>query len=267
MKRVHLLLGVAVAATLAAGCANCPSKPPKKSAGGTISASEGSGGADASDRSDCPSVWDQWYPVRNEPTVDEVNRVFNEKCPGALGWTGVWLGDRWADLLDVFSLNLSFGQGIGVNLHATEFLEAGLNWWEGTSLGMRGRAWGVWDSDEWDRGLGPFYWVELERTPTAGTRNLFNHEYKYVGWDFQENSLNKAAHEDWSHVGGALHVLFIGAEAGVSLLEAADFIAGWLPLGPILGWCGMEQPVWDISRDDTWSQMARELEAEKGLGR
>ena len=259
MKRVHLLLGVAAAATLVAGCTNCPSKPPRKSAATTVS-------SDGSDVMDCPSVWKQQYPLRNSPTVDEVNCVFNERCTGGLGWTGVWLGDRWFDFLDVFHLNLAFGQGIGVNAHLTEFLELGLNWWEGTSLGLRGRVWGVWDSKEWDRGAGPFYWVELDRTPVSGTKSLFNHEYRYVGWDFQENALNKASHDDWSDVGITVHLLFIGAEIGVSPLEAADFIAGILPLGPILGWCGVTQPIWDIQRDDTWSQMAREMEAEKGLG-
>lgn len=258
MKRVHLLLGAVVGATLASGCASCPSKPPKKS---------GASGEDtAADRVCCPSVWDQWYPTRNSPSVDEVNRVFNERCGHLFGWTGVWIGDRFADLFDVLTINLSFGQGIGVNAHVTEFVELGFNWWEGTALGMRGRAWGVWDSDEFDRGVGPFYWVELERIPTAGTVSLFNHEYKYVGWDFSENSLNKASHDDWSSVGATAHLLFVGAEVGVSLLECADFIAGWLPLGPITGWLGMEQPIWDIQKDDTWSQMAREIEAEKGLG-
>lgn len=276
MKRVHLLLGAAVAATLASGCANCPSSPPKKSAGGTVavakakptggSAASAAAPAAAEPESDCPSLFDQWYPTANTPAVNEVNRVFNEQCPGFLGWTGVWFTDRWYDLLDVAQLNLSFGRGLGANLHVTELAQVGLNWWDGTAMGMRGRAWGVWETSEWDRGIGPFYWVDVARQPTSGTKSLFNHEYKFAGWDFDENSLNKASHDDWSSVGGVLHLGVVGAEAGLSPLEAVDFLSGLLPLGPVTGWLGMEQPVFDMQRDDTWSTVARELEAEKGLG-
>ena len=98
----------------------------------------------------------------------------------------------------------------------------------GTSWGSRGRAWGTWDEHLVQRGLGPFYWIETERTSTWGTQSLFGHDYKYTGWDLFEEAGNKATQHDWSEVGGQVNLFALGVRASASPIEVADLAAGRL---------------------------------------
>jgi hypothetical protein len=191
----------------------------------------------------------------SDPVRSEVSREYNEAYPGFLDKTGNWAGDSGLDLLDVISYDVQFGRGFGVNAHITEYLQAGIGWWDGTSVGQRGRAWGMWEESMIHRGLGPFYWVEVERHPQWGTKSLWEHEYKYTGWDLLEENGSKAIENDWSEVGASAQVLAIGLRAAVSPIEAVDFVAGFLSLGNI-----------DIRNDDTRAVIERDLREEKGLG-
>jgi hypothetical protein len=261
MKRVHLVVTAALAVGLGACCSTNPrssGSPSGRKASSTVSASSGStsSGSASSGR--------PW--VECDEVKQEVDRVFDERHPGVGRWALVWLGDRGNDLLDILEVSLSFGRGMGVNLRATEYLQAGVNWWDGMSWGMRGRAWGVWETREEDRGVGPFYWVEHERRPVCGTASLWDHEYKYTGWDLSEDSYSKAVHHDWTSFGGSARVIAVGAEAAVSPLEALDFVGGVLPIGLVVNLFGYHHPVFDVMQDDTWSELRDELVEEKGLG-
>ena len=132
---------------------------------------------------------------------------------------------------------------------------------------MRGRTWGVWETHEVDRGLGPFYWVEIERHPTWGTQTLFDHDYKFVGWDLHEEENSKVTNGDWADLRAKVHVLAIGAGVRLSPVEAVDFVAGLFPVGLVANIVGYHEPIPDIMKDDTHSMIQRELEEEKGLGR
>lgn len=250
MKRVHLLIGAVAAASLA-GCVGGPARSPNPM------------GNNDPHRD---LATQEQFPLRSSAVKEEVDRQFEQQHPGVANWLYVWGKDRWFDLIDVVSWNLSAGQGFGVNAHLTEFAQVGMNSWEGSSWGTRGRAFGVWKTSEEDRGFGPFYWVEIERTPTWGSQTLFRHEYKYTGWDMQEAAGSKAIDGDASEVGAKLHVFAVGAEIAASPIEAVDFLVGLFPVGLVANVVGYHHPVFDIMGDDTHSEIEKALRAEKGLG-
>jgi hypothetical protein len=251
MTRVSFVLGTLAAATLAGGCVVGPSRSPNPL-------------GHQSPNKDLATQ--EQYPLKSSAVKEEVDRQFEEQYPGTVNWLYVWGKDRWFDMLDMVSWDLNFGRGFGVNAHVTDFVQVGLNWWDGQSWGMRGRTWGVWETSEVDRGLGPFYWVEYERHPTWGTQSLFDHDYKYMGWDLAESGEPKAMHSEWSEIGARAHLFAVGAGAAVNLAEIFDFVTGLIPIGFIPNLIGYHEPTPDLMADDTWSQIKRELEAEKGLG-
>ena len=251
MARSSFLLSTVVAALIAAGCVGAPTRSPNPL-------------GHASTHKDLATQ--EQFPLRSSPVKEEVDRVFEEEHPGVVNWIFVWGKDRWFDLMDIISWDVHFGRGFGANLALTEYAQIGLNWWEGTALGQRGRAWGMWHEESVDRGLGPFYWLEYERSPTWGTQSLFDHEYKYMGWDLLEESPNKAGHNDWSEVGGSVNLFAVGARAFASPIEAVDFIAGLIPIQLVTNIIGYHQPVFDIQGDDTWSELRDDLARDMGLG-
>ena len=250
MKRVHLLIGAVAAAGLT-GCVGGPARSPNPL------------GNNDPHRDLATS---EQFPLRSSAVKEEVDRQFEQEHPGVVNWLYVWGADRWFDLMDVVNWDISVGRGFGANIHITEFAQAGINWWDGTSWGQRGRSWGVWETSEEDRGLGPFYWVEIERKPTWGTQNIFDHEYKYTGWDMQEDAFSKATHNDWSEVGGMVHIFAVGASASASPIEAVDFLAGLFPVGLVANVAGYHHPLFDLMHDDTHAQIEKRLREEKGLG-
>lgn len=250
MKRVHLLIGAVAAASLA-GCVGGPARSANPMGNNDPHRDLATG---------------EQFPLRSSPVKEEVDRQFEQQYPGVANWAYVWGKDRWFDLLDVVNWNLSAGRGFGFNAHVTEFGQAGINWWDGASWGMRGRAFGVWKTDEEDRGFGPFYWVDIERTPEWGTKSLWKHEYKYSGWDFEEASGCKATHGDWSEVGGMVHLFAVGAEVSASPIELVDFAVGLFPVGLVANLAGYHHPIPDIMGDDTHSELEKSLRDEKGLG-
>ena len=252
MKRVSFVLGTLAAGALTAGCIGGPSRSPNPL-------------GQASPNKDLATQ--EQYPLRSSAVKEEVDRQLDEKYPGTVNWLFVWGKDRWFDLMDVASFNLDVGRGFGANVRLTEFAQVGLNWWDGQSWGMRGRTWGVWDTDEEERGLGPFYWIEYQRHPTWGTQSLFDHDYKYTGWDLLETGNPKVTNGDWSEIGAKAHLLAIGAGARLSPVEAVDFIAGLFPVSLVANIFGYRDPVPDLMSDDTYAQVKAQLEDEKGLGR
>ena len=250
MNRVAFLVGAAATAVLVSGCVGGPLRSPNPL-------------GHASTHDDLATG--EQFPLRSSPTKDEVDRQFEEQYPGVVNWLYVWGKDRWFDLTDVISWDIGFGRGFGVNVAATEFAQAGLGWWDGRHMGQRGRAWGVWDEHSVDRGLGPFYWIEFERTPVYGTQSIFDHEYKYTGWDLFEEGDSKITNNDWSEVGGHARLLAVSAGVHASPIEAVDFVAGVLPVGLIANVVGYHYPIFDIMGDDTHSQIEQDLREEKGL--
>lgn len=204
--------------------------------------------------------------LESNPVKSEVDRQFRELHPSTGDWLAVWGMDRWYDLTDVLSWDIGFGRGFGVNGHLTEFAQAGIGWWDGTHWGSIHRSWGVWEEDKVERGLGPFYWIELEREAQYGTDNLFDMDYKFVGWDLFEESGDKRTDHDWSEVGGSARLFAVGAGASASPIEAVDFVAGLFPVGLVANVAGYHHPIFDIMGDDAYSRLQDDLQKETGLG-
>ena len=250
MKRVSLLVGTVVAALALPACVTGPLRSPNPL-------------GHSSTHHD-PATQDQ-LPLRSSPTKEEVDREFDEQYPGFFNWFMVYGKDRWFDLLDIAGWDISAGRGFGARLTATEYVQAGLNWWDGTHWGMRGRSMGVWEESSVDRGIGPWYWVEMERRPTWGTQTLFDHEYKFTGWDILEEA-GPEGHQDWSEFGAKAHLFAVGARARVSPIEAVDFAAGLFPVHLLMNVFGFNHPNFDIMKDDTYARIEKNLREEKGLG-
>lgn len=109
-----------------------------------------------------------------------------------------YVPNRALDFLDIFRLNVGFGCGWGVNVRATELAEIGWGQYQTTRFGMKGRVLPVYEENIDECGIALLGWVNgcLQRDPTE--------------------------------VGADLQVGFIGAQAAVSLAEAADFVTGFI---------------------------------------
>ena len=250
MKRLTFLFGTALAGLVASGCVGGPIRSPNPVGHSSTHHDLATG---------------EQFPLKSSASKDEVDRVFDERYPGTVNWLYVWGRDRWFDLMDVVSWDVGFGRGLGANVFLTEYGQAGLRWWDGLQWGQRGRAFGMWEVDATERGLGPFYWIEYERRPIWGTQTLFEHEYKYSGWDILEEGDSKVIHHDWSEVGGRLDAGMVSVGVAASPFEIVDFIAGLNPFSLIANIIGFHHPTWDIANDDVYSQIQKELEDEKGL--
>ena len=247
MKRVSFLVGTVLAGLIATGCVSGPNRSMNPL-----------GHSDSHQ----DQATNAQFPIRSAPVKEEVDRVFEERYPGVINWAYVWGKDRWFDLLDVVSWDLSVGRGFGANIALTDYGEAG----DGRSWGQRGRAFGMWDESSVDRGLGPFYWVEYERTPVWGTQTLFGQDYKYTGWDLLESGDSNVIHNDWSEFGASAHLFAVGGRVAASPIEAVDFAAGLFPVSLIANLVGYHHPIFDVQGDDTASAIEDELREEKGLG-
>ncbi len=204
------------------------------------------------------------YPLRSSAVKMEVDKEFESRHPGLLGWFFVYWKDRLLDLNDIVSVDLTAGRGFGVNVRPTEYFQAGIGWWDGSKLGCRQRSWGWWDESRVERGLSAFYWLEIDRKARWGTKTLFAQDYEYTGWDIWEER-TKAAERDWADFGGSLYVFALGADVNVSPIEFVDAVMGWFPVTFIQNCLGYHTPTFDISADDTWSELRAELVRDRGI--
>lgn len=204
------------------------------------------------------------YPLRSNAVKMEVDKEFEARHPGFLGWFFTYWKDRMLDLDDIVSLDLAVGRGFGANIRPTEYAQVGIAWWDGSKLGSRQRAWGWWDEERVERGISAFYWLEVERKARWGTRTLFAQDYDYTGWDIWEERTKSAEH-DWADFGGSIYLFALGADVNLSPVEAVDAIMGWFPTTFIWNVLGYHAPTFDLSGDDTWSELREELIRERGV--
>jgi len=203
-------------------------------------------------------------PLHSSAVKMEVDKEFEARHPGFLGWFFTYWKDRILDLHDITSLDLAVGRGFVVNARPTEYGQVGIGWFDGAKFGWRNRATGWWDEDRTERGLSAFYWLEVKRDARWGTKTLFQQNYDYTGWDIWEDR-TKAAEHDWADIGGSLIIAFIGVDANVSPAEFVDAVAGWFPITFIQNVLGYHAPTFDIMEDDTWSVLKAELIRERGI--
>lgn len=121
-----------------------------------------------------------------------------QKCYNAWDIILYYVPNRVLDLVDIGRLNIGIGCGWGFNVRATELAEIGYGCYETTRFGMKGRVLPVYEENISEGGIA------------------------FLGY------VNGCLQRDPTEVGADLHIGVIGAQAAVSLAEAADFITGFL---------------------------------------
>ncbi|MGI8905888.1 MAG: hypothetical protein ACR2IE_05290 [Candidatus Sumerlaeaceae bacterium] len=106
--------------------------------------------------------------------------------------------NRVLDAIDIFRASIGIGCGFGFNVRATELAEIGMGNYCTTRFGFKGRVMPVYDEKIDEAGIG------------------------FLG------CVNGCLQRDPSEVGVDLHLGIIGAQAAVSLVEAVDFVAGFV---------------------------------------
>ncbi|MCX7625905.1 MAG: hypothetical protein N2Z21_06805 [Candidatus Sumerlaeaceae bacterium] len=109
-----------------------------------------------------------------------------------------YVPNRVLDFVDIFRLSVGVGVGYGVNVRLTELAEVGLGNYESTRFGMKGR-------------ILPIYEENIDEAGVA-----------FLGF------VNGCLQRDPTEIGADLHVGVVGAQAAVSVAEAADFVVGFL---------------------------------------
>lgn len=120
------------------------------------------------------------------------------KCYNAWDIVLYYVPNRVLDFVDIFRLNIGIGCGWGFNVRATELAEIGYGCYETTRFGMKGRVLPVYEENINEGGVA------------------------FLGY------VNGCLQRDPTEIGADLHVAVIGAQAAVSLAEAADFITGFI---------------------------------------
>lgn len=192
----------------------------------------------------------QSYKFTSSPEFQDYSREVNE-------WTGsekigIYLKDRFLDLFDVLTGDLSVGDGFLANAHLTKWAQIGGGYMNnGARWGLLKRASGLWSDDRVEGGVAAgfnLYWVDLKRTPVWGTSTLFDHEFAYEGPDYLDNH-----DRHWSDVGATLHVAWIGLNVNASPFEFVDFVLGILALPSV--YAGPLSPEMDLGDDDTRARL------------
>jgi len=169
--------------------------------------------------------------------------------------------DVWWDLLDIVSLDTSWGDGLIANVHFTRFGNLGLGWFDGLRLGWNQRASGTWAERGYEYGVGPFYWKDKTKEPVYGNRVLFENSYSYTGFEIDKNNIDGETLD----IGARVHLAYVGVSADVSPKEAVDFVvsvgsfAYTLVLWPFSAIYDLDPPEIDLSDDNELSRIRKEL--------
>jgi hypothetical protein len=118
----------------------------------------------------------------------------------------LYIPNRIFDVLDIVRARLRVGPGVGITLRATELVDLKLGAWTSVFIGLRGPR--LEPSIPWPVGLDSY----------AGAGASFleaeSDDYQYGKGEF----------------GIGLHVLLVGVDVGVDVLEIGDFVLGLLTI-------------------------------------
>lgn len=190
------------------------------------------------------------YKFTSTPEFEAYSQEVNQ-------WTGaekvgIYAKDRFLDAADIFTGDLSVGDGVLANAHVTKFLQAGGGYMNnGLRWGLLRRSAGTWSDDRVEGGIAcgfNLYWVDLDRQAMWGTSTLFQHDFEYEGPDYLDNH-----DRHWSDVGANLHLFWVGLNVNASPFEAFDFVAGVFALPSI--YASPLSPEMDPADDDTRARL------------
>jgi hypothetical protein len=157
------------------------------------------------------------------------------------GGIGTYFRDRANDFVDIFSLSLSLGFGAIVNVRATQFVQCGGLFFDGSKVGFMGRQAGTWTHSECEMGIPGFYIRSVEIMPDGKSVKRICTD-RGQSWFFQLCG-DEGVPYDYNYdrrlwqVGASVHAILLGIDFSVDLKELLDFLLGWSTL--------------DIANDDT----------------
>ena len=114
----------------------------------------------------------------------------------------MYLPNRIFDLLDIVRARLRVGPGIGFTVRATELADLKLGAWTSAYIGLRGPR--LEPSIPWPFGLDNYAGAGISVVETESD------DYQYGKGEF----------------GVGVHVLLVGADVGVDVIELCDFVLG-----------------------------------------
>ena len=151
---------------------------------------------------------------------------------------------RFYDLLDVLELNLGVDSQFSLYVAAAvEPVILGGGIYESEKFGMDGRLLGQWTEKRATIGLGPEAFVRYEIEPNWANRYRYNSDYSphqntlmgkdvfYERWGF--TSRFRDHEKRILDITAEAHVIALGIDVGVSLVETLDFIAGLIGIDAI----------------------------------
>jgi len=171
-----------------------------------------------------------------------------------LGMVGDTSKDAALDLADIVTLDFSFGDGLLADAQPTKIFHLGMGWMDAVRVGLRPRAFGVWEQRQAEYGVSIFYYRDISRQAVYGTSTLFAESMSYKGFDMDHQ--NQTGH--WLDISANAHLLLMGAEAGVSPKQTLDFglsLIKWvvtvIPIRSAFHAIGSDSLWIDIGNDDT----------------
>lgn len=165
------------------------------------------------------------------------------------------------DLLDIVSIDTSWGDGLIANAHFTRLANAGFGWFDGMRVGWNQRASGTWAERGYEYGVGPFYWKNKTVEPVYGNRVLFERDFEYTGFEIDRNNIDGETLD----IGARVHLAYVGVSADVSPKEILDFavsVGGFaytLVLWPFSAIYDLDPPEIDLSDDNELSRIRKDL--------
>jgi hypothetical protein len=164
------------------------------------------------------------------------------------GGAGIYFKDRGNDFVDIFSMSFYFGLGVVANVRATQFLQAGGLWFNGSRVGFIGREYGSWAQSSMELGFPGMYIRDIQMKPQGGNAKVVN-TARGQSWIFhllgdEDKPFDSGYDRKVWQVGATGVAGLVGIDFSVNLEELLDFLLGWFSM--------------DISRDDTKSRLPKD---------
>ena len=166
--------------------------------------------------------------------------------------------DWFGDLSDIASAEVAVGEGIGVNVQATEIANTGFLWEDVMKFGWRNRAMGFYREVRKEGGLSWFYYRDMRFEPIIGTRALGDRERLVKGFPIRDDD-----DRHWMDVGLEFNAVYGGLSFFVSPKHALDFVGNTISLPfnlvarPVLNRVGVRPPELDLGDDDLAAQVRK----------
>ena len=162
------------------------------------------------------------------------------------------------DFVDIFSLEVAFGPGLLADVQPTKLGEIGLGYTKTGKIGFRGRAAGFYSEDRREGGLSGLYYRDMDFAAHYGSPALFERPAGIRDFTLRHND-----DRHWADIGASAHLVYLGAGAYVSPMQAVDFGLSLVSLPynllvrPVANLAGFRPPEIDLADDDTVAQIRR----------